>query len=125
VERARIGETRKVPVELIVNGEAVARTEVSADGSMQGVSFDAPIKRSSWVALRIYASSHTNPIFVTVADKPIRVSKKSAQWCLKSVDQCWSKKEPLIRSTEKEEARRAYEVATQAYKKILAECEGD
>jgi hypothetical protein len=125
VERARIGETRKVPVELIINGEPVARTEVSADGSMQGVSFDAPIKKSSWVALRIYASSHTNPIFVSVADRPIRVSKKSAEWCLKSVDQCWSKKEPAIRSAEKEEARRAYEGARETYRKILAECEGE
>ena len=64
LERARIGETRKVPVEVVVNGEPVARTEVSADGSIQGVSFDVPIKKSSWVALRIYPSSHTNPVFV-------------------------------------------------------------
>jgi hypothetical protein len=114
-----------VPVELIMNGEPVARTEVSADGSMQGVSFDAPIKKSSWVALRIYASSHTNPVWVSVAGKPVRASKKSAEWCLKSVDQCWSKKEPAIRNTEKEDARRAYEVARETYRKILAECEGD
>jgi hypothetical protein len=125
LERARIGETRKVPVELIVNGEPVSRTEVSADGSIQGVSFEVPIKKSSWVALRIYASSHTNPIFVTVNGKPIRASKKSAEWCLKSVDQCWSKKEPAIRSSEKEEARKAYDAARDAYKKSLAECEGD
>ena len=42
----------------------MAKTEVSADGSIQGVSFDVPIKKSSWVALRIYPSSHTNPVFV-------------------------------------------------------------
>jgi hypothetical protein len=125
LERARIAETRKVPLELVVNGEAVARTEVSADGSMQGVSFDVPIKKSSWVALRIYPSSHTNPIFVTVDGKPVRVSKKSAEWCLKSVDQCWSKKEPAIRAAEKEEARKAYEVARDAYKRILAECQDE
>ncbi len=121
----RIGETRKVPVEVIVNGEPVARTEVSADGSIQGVSFDVPIKKSSWVALRVYPSSHTNPVFVSVGGKPIRASKKSAEWCLKSVDQCWSKKEPAIRASEKEEARKAYEVARDAYRKILAESEGD
>ena len=51
LERARIGETRKVPVEVIVNGESVGKTELSADGSIQGVSFDVPIKKSSWVAL--------------------------------------------------------------------------
>jgi hypothetical protein len=42
---------------------------------------------------------------------------------LKSVDQCWSKKEPAIRASEKEKARKAYEVAREAYRKILAECE--
>ncbi len=122
---ARIGETRKVPVEVVVNGVSVAQAEVSADGSIQGISFDVPIKKSSWVALRIYPSSHTNPVFISVGGKPIRASKKSAEWCLKSVDQCWSKKEPAIRATEKEKAKKAYDFAREAYKKILAECSGD
>jgi hypothetical protein len=125
IERARIGDMRKVPVEVVVNGQAVARKELSADGSIQGVSFDVPIKASSWIALRVYPSSHTNPIFVTVGGKPIRASRKSAEWCLKSVDQCWSKKEPAIRESEKEEARKAYEVAREAYRKILGECVGE
>jgi hypothetical protein len=125
LERARIDETRKVPVEVVVNGEPVARTEVSADGSVQGVSFDVAIKKSSWVALRIYPSSHTNPVFIVVGGKPIRASKKSAEWCLKSVDQCWSKKEPAIRSADKAEAKKAYDVARDAYRKILTESNGD
>ena len=125
LERARIGESRKVPVEVVLNGKPAGQTEVTADGTIQGVSFDVPIKKSSWVALRVYPSSHTNPVFISVGGKPIRASKKSAEWCLKSVDQCWSKKEPAIRATEKEEARRAYEVARDAYRKILAESEGD
>jgi hypothetical protein len=125
VERARIGESRKVPVEVVVNGEAAAKTELSADGSIQGISFDVAIKKSSWVALRIYPSAHTNPIFISVGGKPIRASRKSAEWCLKSVDQCWSKKERAIRASEKEDARRAYEVAREAYRKIMAESDGD
>jgi hypothetical protein len=125
LERARIDDTRKVPVEVVLNGESVARAEISADGSVQGVSFDVPIKKSSWVALRIYPSSHTNPVFIVVGGKPIRASKKSAEWCLKSVDQCWSKKEPAIRSAEKAEAKKAYDVARDAYRKILAESAGD
>ena len=84
-----------------------------------------PIEKSSWVALRIYPSSHTNPVFVVVGGKPIRASKKSAEWCLKAVDQCWSQKEPAIRAAEKEAAKKAYDVARDAYKKILAESEGD
>ena len=87
LERARIGNTRKVPLELVINGEAVARQEVEADGVQRPVAFDYKIDRSSWVALRILPSSHTNPIFVTVGDKPIRASRKSAEWCLKAVDQ--------------------------------------
>jgi hypothetical protein len=77
------------------------------------------------VALRIYPSAHTNPVFVLVDGKPIRASKKSAEWCLKSVDQCWSKKEPLIRTAEKDAAMKAYDVARQAYKRILSESNGD
>ena len=51
IERARIGKTRKVPVELVVNGEAVARTEVVANGAWTEVSFEHRIDRSSWLAL--------------------------------------------------------------------------
>ncbi len=125
LERARIGETRKVPVEVVVNGEPVDRAEISADGNIEGISFDVPIKKSSWVALRVYPSSHTNPIFITVGKKPIRASRKSAEWCLKSVDQCWTKKEPAIATGEKAEAKRSFDVAREAYRKILAECQGD
>ena len=101
-----MGETRKVPVEVIVNGQSVAKTEITADGSVEGVSFDVPIKKSSWVALRVYPSSHTNPVFVTVGGKPIRASKKSAEWCLKSVDQCWSKKSRRSERPKKRPPRR-------------------
>ena len=100
LERARIEETRTVPVEVVVNGKAVARMPVEADGTLHDVRFRVEIERSSWVALRIYPSSHTNPIFVTVADRPIRASKASAEWCLKAVDRCWSQKSPGIRPTE-------------------------
>src|SRR5262249_35590095 len=85
VEKARLGGTRNVPVELVVNGYPVARKEVLADGREQEVEFDAPINISSWVALRILPSSHSNPIFVLVDGKPIRASKRSAVWCLKAI----------------------------------------
>jgi hypothetical protein len=35
IERARLGATRKVPVEVVVNGQPVARQEIVADGSEQ------------------------------------------------------------------------------------------
>jgi hypothetical protein len=121
LERARIGEGREIAVELIVNGEAVQKKQIKADGSVQEVSFDFPIEQSSWVAMRILPSSHTNPVFVTVAGRPIRASKKSAEWCLKAVDQCWSQKAPRIAEKERAEAEKAYEFARQVYRKRLEE----
>src|SRR5262249_36288630 len=111
IERARIGNTREVPVELIVNGEPVARRNILADGSVNDVAFDTRIERSSWIAVRILPTSHTNPIFVTVGGKPIRASRRSAEWCLKAVDQCWSQKSPKISAKERNDAEKAYEHA--------------
>jgi hypothetical protein len=125
VERARISDTRKVPVEVIVNGQPVDKKEVVADGSEQEVVFDLPIKQSSWVCLRIFPSSHTNPVFVLVEDKPIRVSKKSAEWCLKALDRCWQQKVKAIREKERPEAEAAYEHARGEYRNILAQCAGE
>jgi hypothetical protein len=122
VERARIDDTRKVPVELIVNGYPVARQEIVADGKLQDVSFETGIDKSSWVALRILPSSHTNPIFVLVDGQPVRASRRSAEWCLKGVDQCWSKKERAIKADELEQAKRDYDHARETYRKLLAEC---
>ena len=122
LERSRIGDTRKVPLELVVNGQAVARQEIVADGVLRPVSFDYNIDRSSWIALRILPSSHTNPIFALVADKPIR-SKASAEWCLRAVDQCWRQKESRIRIEERGEAQRAYEFAREAYRQRIKESE--
>jgi hypothetical protein len=125
VERARIGDTRKVPVEVVVNGLPVAKKEVVADGSEQDVEFDVDVKQSSWICLRIFPSSHTNPVFVLVGDKPIRASKKSAEWCAKAVDKCWEQKKRAIRPQELAEAEAAFNQAREAYKKIAAECVQD
>jgi hypothetical protein len=121
VERARIGDSRTVPVEVIVNGKAVGLVPIEADGALHEISLPVRIERSSWVALRIYPSSHTNPIFVIVAGRPIRASKASADWCLKAIDQCWSRKSPGIRDEERAEAQKAYDIARVAYRKILDE----
>src|SRR5262249_52445240 len=80
VEKARIGDTRTRPVEVVVNGSPAARKEVVADGREQEVAFEVPLTQSSWVCLRVLPSSHTNPVFVVVDGKPIRASKRSADW---------------------------------------------
>jgi hypothetical protein len=125
VERARIKNSNKVPVEVIVNGRAVARKEIEADGTLSDVSFDVPIEQSSWVALRILPTSHTNPIFVIVGDSPIRASRKSIEWCLASVEQCWKQKERTYAAAEHADAVAAYNHAREVYKQRLAECKVD
>jgi hypothetical protein len=125
VERARIGDSNKVPVELVVNGHVVDRKEIVADGSVTDVEFDYQPERSSWVALRIFPSCHTNPVFVEVDKQPIRASRRSAQWCIDAVDQCWKQKAPRIRESERKAAEEAYAVARKAYEKILSESYDD
>ena len=125
LERSRIGETRTVPVELIVNGQPVAKKDIPADGSMQAVSFDYEIKHSSWVALRILPSCHTNPIFIEVAGKPIRASRKSADWCEQAVDVCWNSKVGRIRESERAAAKAAYDKAKAIYSTIAKESVGE
>ncbi|MDG2382814.1 MAG: CehA/McbA family metallohydrolase [Pirellulaceae bacterium] len=125
VERARIGNSNKVPVELIVNGEVVERREITGDGSIQDLQFSYRPTRSCWVAMRIFPTVHTNPIFVEVDHQPIRASKRSAQWCLDAVDVCWEQKSPRIRESEQGEAAQAFEEAREAYRKILAESHDD
>ncbi|MEN9574027.1 MAG: hypothetical protein RL514_1882 [Verrucomicrobiota bacterium] len=121
IERARIGESREVPVELIVNGQVVATKRIVADGKLVDVAFETKIERSSWVALRILPSSHTNPIWVMVGDQPVRASKRSAEWCVKSLEQCWTQKERTYADAEKPQARQDYDHARQVYRKLLAE----
>ncbi|MBM3829553.1 MAG: hypothetical protein FJ406_03360 [Verrucomicrobia bacterium] len=121
IERARIGESREVPVELTVNGKAVETKRIVADGSQVNLVFETKIDRSSWVALRILPSSHTNPIWVMVGDQPVRASKRSAEWCAQSLEVCWQQKERTYAATELDQARKDYEHARQVYRKLLAE----
>lgn len=79
LERARIGEPRNVAVEVVKNGEPVARRELLANGHVEEVVFEVPFEHSGWVALRTLHSSHTNPIFVEVAGRPSRASAKSVE----------------------------------------------
>lgn len=123
LERARLGASRNVPVELIVNGMAVDRTVIAADGTPRPVRLEASLARSSWVALRILPSSHTSPVFVAMAGKPIRASKRSAQWCRACVDKLWEVKSPFIRTSEQRAAMEAYEHARKAYDAIIEACD--
>lgn len=125
LERARVDGGREVLLELVVNGYAVASRRVLADGAEREVAFDVTLERSSWVALRILPSVHTQPIFVEAGGRPIRASKRSAQWLHDSVDALWTAKSGFIRPDERDEARAAYDQAQATYLGRLDECEVD
>jgi hypothetical protein len=123
LEKARIGTTREVAVELVVNGIAADRATLVADGIPRSIKFRTKVARSSWVALRILSSAHTHPVFIQVDQKPIRASKRSAQWCRACVDKVWEVKSPFMRESERPAAAAAFDHARKAYDTIIEECE--
>ncbi len=122
IERARIGLTRNVFVELIYNGKSVEKKQITADGKWNTVKFNYKIEKSGWFAIRVNSSSHTNPIFVLSDEKPIR-ERLSAVWCRDAVDQCWKTKNANIRKSELDAARQAYDHARKVYETIIREAE--
>ena len=118
LEKARIAATRQVPVELVVNGEPVERILIEAYGVLRPITFHFRVTQSSWIALRILPSSHTNPVWVTVRNKPVHV-ERSITWCLKAVEQCRSQKLPNIRLEERGTAEQAYALAKRTYQDLL------
>lgn len=113
--------TPEVDVELVVNGYPVATKKVAADGKPYKIQFEqVKIERSSWVAARVFPSAHTNPIWVLVDGKPVRV-KESAEWCMTALEQCWTEKQKTYATAEQSQARSDYEHARQTYRRILNE----
>ena len=120
IEWSRIGRSKNVQVELIVNGRPVDTVVIAADGKISEVNFNYSIDHSAWVALRIWGSSHSNPVFVIVDGKPIQ-EKKSAEWCRKAVDQCWKMKSENMRPDDRVQAAVAYDEARKIYDSIIKE----
>jgi hypothetical protein len=109
---------------VVVNGLPVAARTIPADGSSRELSLEVPIERSSWVAVRTFPHAHTNPIFVLVRGRPTRAPRRSAERCPRGVDQCWKVKQPTYAKGEAQEAERAYEHASAAYRRIAGGCGG-
>ena len=55
----------------------------------------------------------------------MRASRRSVEWCLKSVDQCWSQKEKFMKGEEIEQAKAAYDHARATYQSLLAESDAE
>lgn len=114
-------DRKTVPVELIVNGMAVEKRDVACDGKPVEVTFDAEIARSSWVAIRVLPSAHTNPFFVIVDNKPIRANRHSVEWAIAGVEQCWKMKANTYHKDERAQAEADYNHARKIYRQILQE----
>jgi hypothetical protein len=113
------GKTRLV--ELVVNGQVAASKEVPADDRTHELEFKVNVERSSWVALRHFPQMHTNPVKVVVGDKPIRASRKSALWCIGTIEQLWRVRGQGIAAKEREEAEKTFKQAIEKYRKIAEE----
>lgn len=115
------GSPRSLKVEAILNGYPHAVQQVPQDGSVRDLVFKVRVSRSSWLALRVFPSAHTNPIFLSVGGRPIRASRPSAEWCLRGVDQCWNEKAQFYHKDEIGTAREAYEHARSFYRRVRDE----
>jgi len=60
---------------------------------------------------------------VLVGGKSLSPSRRSVEWCLKGVDQCWSQKKRFIKADEAEDARQAYEHARVVYRELLSKAD--
>ncbi len=116
-----VNDESEVVLEIVKNGVPVDQIAFTPNGKLTTYTFMVPVEESSWIAARIYPSSHTNPVFVIINDKPIRASRKSAEWCRQGVDQCWSEKSKTYDDRELDDARLAYDHARKVYDRIIAE----
>jgi hypothetical protein len=98
-------------VEIVVNGRSAASARVPADGKIHPLQFRVPMDRSSWVALRQFPQLHTNPVNVQIGDAPIRVSRRSARWCIETIERLREQRRNSIHESERAAAMQAYDEA--------------
>jgi hypothetical protein len=121
IERCRIGPSRQALVELIVNGRCAGSQKIDATGEPQLIAFETKIQESSWVAIRIFPSCHSNPMYVRVGGKPLRSSRQSAQWCIDCIQAAWSRLGVRIAQHHRAEAIAARNHAVASFHRILDE----
>ena len=89
-----------------------------ADGKAHALEFRVPIARSSWVALRQFPQLHTNPVNVHIGDTPIRASRRSALWCIETIERLREQRRNSIREPERAAAMQAYDEAVEKFRQI-------
>ena len=61
-------------------------------------------------------------MWLTIGDQPVR-ERRSLEWCLQGVDQCWSQKKRFYKAEEMNDAVAAYDHARKTYRERLAEAQ--
>ena len=115
------GGTRQV--EIVVNGQPIEKISVKADGRIHSFEKEIKVDRSSWIAIRQFPQLHTNPVKVLVDRKPIRVSRKSALWCIGMTELLWQNRQRTIAVAERPEAQETFAKALARFAKIAAEAD--
>jgi len=108
-------------VEIVVSGRPAASARVAADGKIHPLQFHVPITRSSWIALRQFPQLHTNPVNVQIGDAPIRASRRSALWCIETIERLREQRRNSIRESERAAAMQAYDEAVATFRRLAAE----
>jgi hypothetical protein len=108
-------------VELVINGRPAASARVPADGKTHPLQFRVAIARSSWVALRQFPQLHTNPVNVRVGDAPIRASRRSARWCIETIERLREQRRDAIKEPERAAAMQAYDEAVAKFRRLVDE----
>jgi hypothetical protein len=108
-------------VEIIVNGRPVASSRVPADGKVHPLQFRVPVAHSSWIALRQFPQLHTNPVNVFAGNTPIRASRRSALWCIETIERLRDQRRNSIREAERATAMQAYDEAVETFRRIASE----
>ena len=73
-----------------------------------------------------FSLPHTRTRFFVVVDgKPIRASKRSAEWCLAGVKKCRDHKRRFMGDDEIDDFNETYDHAEKVYRQIIAESVAD
>jgi len=72
-------------------------------------------------ALRQFPQLHTNPVNVFLGDLPIRASRRSALWCIETIERLREQRRSSIRESERAEAMQAYDEAVETFRRLAAE----
>ncbi len=108
-------------VEIILNGQPAGSARVPADGRVHTLQFRVPIARSSWIALRQFPQLHTNPVNVLIGSAPVRASRRSALWCLETIERLREQRRNAIREPERAAAMQAYDEAARKFLSLANE----